>query len=291
VGVACAFKNVGFSFGYPEKCWATVELYGQAKIDRVLVRQGGAEVGQGAHTVMVQMAAAALGVPMDKIQLLTHDTAETQNSGSASASRTTFMAGNAIRGAAEIALEKWAQEERPAIGRHQYRPPKTTPYDPQTGKSEPNYAYGYVAQIIEVEADLETGFIEVRRVISAHDVGHAINPQQVQGQIEGAVIQAQGYALMERMPSVDGKILNPYLSTYLIPTVYDIPREVKSIILEYPDPIGPWGARGMAEMPFLAVAPAIAAAVHDATGVWIDTLPMTPDRVLAALRQHGLALS
>jgi CO/xanthine dehydrogenase Mo-binding subunit len=110
----------------------------------------------------------------------------------------------------------------------------------------------------------------------------------IEGQVEGAVVQAQGYALMEHLQSVDGHILNPYLSTYLIPTVLDVPPAVKSVILEIPDPIGPWGVRGMAEMPFLPLAPAIAAAVHDATGVWLDSLPMTPDRVVAALRAAGV---
>ncbi|MEP7288036.1 MAG: xanthine dehydrogenase family protein molybdopterin-binding subunit [Chloroflexota bacterium] len=283
VGFACGFKNIGFSFGFPEQSWATIELYGETDIERVIVRQAGAEVGQGAHTVFAQMTADAVGVPLECVQLLSHDTAETQTSGSASASRLTFMAGNAIRGAAEKALQAWENEERPAIGNFQYRPPTTTAYDPDTGRAEPNFAYGYVAQAIEVEVDIETGHIDVIRVVSANDVGRAVNPQLVQGQIEGAVVQAQGYTVLEHLISVDGTIRNPYLSTYLIPTVLDVPHEVKSVILEYADPIGPWGARGMAEMPFLTVAPAVAAAVHDATGVWIDAIPMTPDRVVSHL--------
>jgi CO/xanthine dehydrogenase Mo-binding subunit len=115
-----------------------------------------------------------------------------------------------------------------------------------------------------------------------------VNPQLVVGQVEGAVVQAQGYAVMENLIVRDGKILNPYLSTYLIPTIMDIPHDVKSVVLEYPDPIGPWGARGMAEMPMLPFAPALAAAVHDATGVWIDAIPMTPERVVEALRAAGI---
>jgi CO/xanthine dehydrogenase Mo-binding subunit len=198
------------------------------------------------------------------------------------------MSGNAIRGAAALALQAWKNEERPAIGTFQYRPPKTTTYDPKTGRAEPNFAYGYVAQAAEVEVDLETGHVQVVRVVSANDVGHAVNPLLVQGQIEGAVVQAQGYAIMEHLVSTDGVIQNPYLSTYLIPTVLDVPQEVKSVILEYADPIGPFGVRGMAEMPFLTVAPAVAAAVHDATGVWIDSIPMTPDRVVWHLRQHNI---
>jgi CO/xanthine dehydrogenase Mo-binding subunit len=288
IGFACGYKNVGYSFGFPEQSWATIELHGGAHIERVVVRQAGAEVGQGTHTAIVQMTAEAVGVPFERVQLIGHDTAETQTAGSASASRLTFMAGNAIRGAARSALDAWRAEERPAVGTYQYRPPKTTPFDPMTGKAEPNFAYGYVAQAVEVEVDIETGQIRVLRVVCADDVGRAVNPQQVQGQVEGAVVQALGYAVMEHLISVNGRIRNPYLSTYLIPTVLDVPMEVKSVILEYPDPIGPFGARGMAEMPMIPLAPAIAAALHDATGVWIDDLPLIPDRVVAALRQHGL---
>ncbi len=290
IGFACGFKNVGFSFGFPEQSWATVELHGEAEIEKVVVRHAGAEVGQGAHTVMLQMAADAVGVPLERVQLIGHDTAETRTSGSASASRMTFMAGNAIRGAAQEALVLWKNEERPAVAVYQYRPPKTTPYDPLTGRSEPNFAYGYVAQAVEVEVDIETGHVHLIRVVSANDVGRAVNPHLVQGQIEGAVVQAQGYAILENLVVSEGKILNPYLSTYLIPTVLDVPVEVKSVILEYADPIGPWGARGMAEMPFLPLAPAIVAAVYDAVGVWIDQIPLTPDRVVAALRAHGIGV-
>lgn len=288
VGIGAAFKNVGFSFGAPEKCDAIVELHGKAAIDQVVVRHAGADVGQGAHTVFAQMAAEAVGVPLEKVRLVVSDTAYTGNSGSASASRMTFMAGNSIQGAVEAALKAWADEERPAIGRYTYRPPRTTMYDPQTGKSEPNFAYGYVAEVVEVEVDLETGEIEVLNVVCADDVGRAINPQQVVGQIEGAVVQAQGYAIMENFQMRDGHVMTPYLSNYLIPTVLDIPHQVKSVVVEVPDAEGPWGARGMAEMPFLPFAPALAAALHDATGIWFDSIPLTPERVVMRLREAGL---
>ncbi len=288
IGLAGGFKNVGYSFGAPENSWAIVELYGGAEIEEVVVKVAGAEVGQGAHTVFRQMAAEAAGVPLARVRLVTHDTADTRSSGSASASRLTFMTGNAVIGAAQEALARWRSEERPAKATYQYRPPRTTMYDPLTGKSEPNFSYGYVAQAVEVEVDIETGHVFVRRVVSANDVGRAINPGLVRGQIEGAVVQAQGYAVLENLVSSEGQIRNPHLSTYLIPTVLDVPLEVKAVVLEYPDPIGPWGARGMAEMPFLTLAPAIIAAVHDATGVWIDDIPLTPDRVVAALRAHGI---
>lgn len=288
VGFACGFKNVGYAFGFPEHSWAAIELRGGGEIEEVIVTAAGADVGQGAHTVIMQMAAEAAGVPLHKVRLAPSDTALADSSGSASASRLTFMAGNAIRGAAEIALEKWANEDRPARGEFMYRPPKTTMYDPETGKSMPNFAYGYAAEAVEVEVDIETGHIHLLKVVSANDVGRAVNPQAVEGQVEGAVVQAAGYALMENLVSVDGQIKNPFLSTYLIPTVLDVPLEVKSVILEYADPIGPWGARGVAEMPFLPLLPAIAAAVYDATGVWLDHHPFTPDRVVAALRAHNV---
>ncbi len=283
VGFGCAFKNIGFSFGAPEQCTATVELHGDAEIERAVVHHAGADCGQGAHTVFAQIAAVALGLPLDKIELVVSDTAYTENSGSASASRLTFMAGNSIRGACEVALEKWKAEERPAISRYQYRPPRTTPYDPETGKSEPNFAYGYVAQTVLVEVDTETGHIHILDVVSADDVGKAFNPQQVQGQIEGAVVQAAGYAILENFVQKDGYVYTRHLSTYLIPTVLDIPDRVQSLILEYPDPNGPYGARGVAEMPFLPLAPAIVAAVHDAAGVWFNEFPLTPERVLRGL--------
>lgn len=283
IGLACGFKNVGFSFGAPENCWATLELHGASEIERVVVRHAAAEVGQGTHTVIAQMAADAAGVPLEKVELRMSDTAFTDNSGSVSASRMTFMAGNAVRGAAERALERWRNEDRPAIGRFQYWPPKTTPYDPQTGKSEPNFAYGYVAQAVAVEVDTETGLVRLRQVISANDVGKAVNPQQVQGQIEGAVVQAAGYAILENFVTHSGYVDTAHLSTYLIPGVLDVPEQVQPLILEYPDPIGPFGARGMAEMPYISLAPAVMAAVHDATGVWFDNFPLTPQRVLAGL--------
>ncbi len=283
IGFAAAFKNVGFSFGAPENCWATVELHGATEIERVVVRHAASEVGQGSHTVIAQMAAEAAGVPLEKVQLVMADTAVTDNSGSVSASRMTFMAGNAVKGAVNLALEKWHAEDRPAVATYQYRPPRTTPFDPQTGKSEPNFAYGYVAQAVVVEVDTETGHVRVLDVVSANDVGRAVNPQQVQGQIEGGVVQAMGYALLENFVQQNGYVQTQHLSTYLIPTVLDVPQQVRSLILEYPDPIGPWGARGMAEMPFLPFAPAALAAVHDAIGVWFHEFPLTPERVLRGL--------
>jgi CO/xanthine dehydrogenase Mo-binding subunit len=286
-GIACAFKNVGFSFGFPERCEATIELLGGSEIERVVLRHAGADVGQGAHTVFRQMAAQAVGVDLELVELVVSDTAHTGDSGSASASRMTWMAGNAIRQAAAGALAKWHNEDRPARAHVRFTPPETQAMDPETGRSIPNFAYGYVAEAVELSVDVETGHIQVWRVVCANDVGKVINPQQVEGQIDGGVVQAYGYAVTENLQLENGRIRNPTLSTYLIPGILDIPERVEHVILEVPDPLGPWGARGMAEMPFIPLAPAITAALYDATGVWFDALPLTPEAVVAELQRHG----
>jgi CO/xanthine dehydrogenase Mo-binding subunit len=285
VGMACCFKNVGFSLGFRDVCHATVELYGDGQIERAVVRHAAAEVGQGTHTVIAQVAAETLGLPVAKVELIVQDTAETRNSGSVSASRMTFMAGNAVKGAAEQALIKWQDEERPAVAHFEYVPRPTTPYDHDTGAADPNITYGYCAQAAEVEVDPDTGHVHVRRIVSVNDVGTAINPQQVEGQIEGAVAQSVGWTTHENFVQQDGRVLTDQLSTYLIPTVVDV-AQVKPVILEYPDPQGPLGARGMAEMPFIPTAAAIVAAVHDATGVWFDEIPLTPERVWRGLQSR-----
>jgi CO/xanthine dehydrogenase Mo-binding subunit len=283
IGFACSYKNVGFSFGAPEQSWTTVELVGSTEMEEAIVYHAGADCGQGAHTVFAQIAAETLKIPLDKVRLVVSDTATTQTSGSASASRMTFMAGNSIIGAAELALARWRAEERPARATYQYRPPRTTPMDPETGKSEPNFAYGYVAEAADVEVDIETGQVKIRKIICVDDVGKAVNPQQVTGQIEGAVVQAAGYAMLENFIQKNGQPITRTLSTYLIPTILDIPEEVDAIALEYPDPIGPYGARGMGEMPYLPLVPAICHALYQATGVWFDEFPLTAERVLEKL--------
>lgn len=285
-GFACAFKNVGFSFGFPERCEARIVLHGAAGDSRPSIADlfhAGAEVGQGAHTAFAQMAASALELPADRLRCHFSDTATSGDAGSASASRLTWMAGNAILGAAEEAGKAWIDGLRPAEGSFRFTPPPTEALHPETGAGRPNFAYGYVAQAADVTVDVETGQIVVDRVISAHDVGRAVNPELVAGQIHGAIAQGHGYALCEDLRVSEGRIVNTRLSTYLVPGVGDVPSEVDPVILELADPLGPWGARGMAEMPLITYAPAVAAAVHDATGVWIDSLPLTPSKVLAAL--------
>jgi len=286
IGIATGFKNAGFSYGYKETCWTKIELRGRADIEEALVYIGSAEVGQGSHTVIRQMAADALGIPLERVTLIPSDTATSPgSSGSVSASRMTYMAGNAVRGAALAALKHWQSEERPAVAEYTYLAPPTTPLDIVAGQGTPNFAYGYSAQAVEVEVDVETGELRVLRVVATDDVGRAINPRLVEGQIEGAVVQALGWATCENFITENGQVLTPHLSQYLIPTISDVPVEIVPIIVENPDPRGPWGVRGVGEMPFLPLAPALAAAVYDATGVWFDELPLTPDRVLKGIQE------
>jgi CO/xanthine dehydrogenase Mo-binding subunit len=285
-GLACCFKNVGYSLGAPESAAAWVELYGTEEVERAVVGCVGADVGQGAHTAMIQIAAEVLQLDPAHIELQSDNSDIVGSSGSASASRLTFMTGNAIKGAAERALAEWQNEERPARADFVYYPRPTTPYAAGTGESDPNITLGYCAQVAEVEVDLDTGHVTVTRLISVNDVGKAVNPQQVEGQIEGAVAQSVGWTLLENFIQKEGRTLTPHLSNYLIPSVLDVVQEIEPVILEIPDPQGPLGIRGMAEMPFIPTAPAIAAAIHDATGVWLDELPFTPPRVWEALQAH-----
>jgi CO/xanthine dehydrogenase Mo-binding subunit len=283
LGFACAHKNVGFSYGYPESCTIGIDLYGKGEIERAVIRHGASEVGMGAHTVITQMAADALCLSMEKIELISTDTAQVKDSGSVSASRMTFFIGNAIKEGAEKALAMWSNEERPVHIEHTYWPHQTTAPDPETGQCDPNVAYAYTAQAAEVVVDMETGQVKVDKIYCAIDVGKAINPQQVVGQIQGGLVQSVGYAVMENFIEKEGQVLTPSLSTYLVPTVLDIPSEMNIMVLEIPDPRGPWGARGLGEVMNMCLAPAVAAAVHDATGVWFDHFPLVPEDVLMGI--------
>ena len=277
IGIASGYKSFGIP---PDECWAEVEIYGEESIEKVIVRNAGADLGQGAHSVFRQFASTVLGVSDETIEVIESDTSKSENSGSSSASRITFMVGNAIIGAAESALKKWKAKERPAVGEFLYTAPKILSDHEGHIKEHPNFGYGYVAQAVEVEIDRETGISRVLKVISANDVGRTINPLQVKGQIEGAVLQAVGYAKMENFRQENGEPLTNGLATYLVPTIMDIPDKLESIIIEEPDPNGPMGARGMGEMPFVPFAPAFTSAVHDAVGTWFDQIPLLPEKLV-----------
>jgi CO/xanthine dehydrogenase Mo-binding subunit len=290
VGVACGMKNLGYSFGYPEQSTATVELFGRGEIERAVVRIGAADVGQGSHLALRQIAAENLDLPLDRIEMITDDSSLAPNAGSASASRLTLMAGRAVHDAARDALARYRDTDDEQVeATVQFRPPATTMLAEDDGSGIPNYCYGYAAQAVEVEVDLTTGQVRIVKIVSAHDVGRAINRQQVEGQIEGCLAQAIGYALLEDFRVRDGQVLTAHLSTYLLPTALDVPPDIIPVILELADPHGPFGARGVAELPLVPFLGAVANAIHDATGVWMTAQPFTPERVLTALARQAEA--
>ncbi len=159
--------------------------------------------------------------------------------------------------------------------------------DPDTGACDPFCTMAWAAQLVEVEVDTDTGQVEVLRMVSAFDVGGAINPMLVEGQIEGGAVMGMGAALMEDLyphyPTPEGQPTN--LNTYIIPTAVDIPKKMESVIVECPSTAGPYGAKGIGEMTANVPAPAIVSAIHDAVGVWIDEIPVTPERLLRALEK------
>lgn len=291
-GFAIGHKNLGYSFGFPEQSTATVELWGRGEPEGARLRVGAAEVGQGTHLALRTIAAEALGLEPAQVELITDDSSEAPNAGSASASRLTYMAGRAVYDAAAKALAQYrSSDDEHVTATVQFRPTQTTPLAEETGEGIPNYCYGYAAQAIDVEVDTLTGQVRVLRIVSVHDVGRAINMQQVEGQIEGCVAQAIGYALLEELKTDNGRIISPNFTTYLLPTARDVPAEIVPVVLELADPAGPFGARGVAEMPFVPFLGAVAAAIHDATGAWMTHQPFTPERVLAALEAERVAAS
>ena len=288
IGLAIGMKNSGFGYGFPEGSDARIVLHGGAEIERAEVFTAAPDNGQGAHSALAQIAAETLDIPLGRVEMFTSDTAQIGDSGPSSASRLTLFAGNAVQQAAQLALERWRDEDRPAVGACRWNAPPTTIPDPETGACVSAVSFTYGAHFAEVEVDTETGIVTLKRIIAAHDPGCAVNPQQITGQIEGGAVQAQGWSILENFVTAGGKVLTDRLSTYLIPTVADIPGEVRSILIEKPDPVGPFGVRGMGEIPFIVLAPAVVSAVHDATGVWFDSLPLTPERVLSGLRQETI---
>jgi CO/xanthine dehydrogenase Mo-binding subunit len=192
--------------------------------------------------------------------------------------------------AAAQALAGWKDENRPAVADVRYSAPPTAVPDPVTGAcigASTAVSFSFVAEAADVEVDPDTGEVRLRRVIAVQDPGRAVNPQQVRGQMEGGIIQAQGWALMENFIVDSGRVLTDQLSTYLIPTIADVPEVMDCLLFEKPDPEGPWGARGVGEIPLSGMAPAIVIGVHEATGVWFDRLPLTPEAVWLGLQGAG----
>ena len=312
LGVACGWKNVGYSFGFDDKSTCRVELVlrpprsrrprgsedARPTIAFATIKIGVAECGQGTTTGLAQIAAETLGIPLERVQIIASDTDIAPDAGSSSASRQLYISGNATRQACLKALDALdaalaASEHLPdtitaevTFHGRDLRP--TTPFDPETGLCEPHISLGWVTNIAEVDVDSETGEVELLRVWAAQDVGKAINRQLIEQQIDGGIVMGQGYGLIEDFAVDKGRILTRNLTEYLIPTALDAPRDIQHIIVEEPDPSGPFGAKGVGEQTTIAVPPAILTAIHRATGAWVNSVPATAERVLAVLQQASV---
>ena len=214
---------------------------------------------------------------------------------SSSASRHVYMSGNAVMRACQEAKRRWDEVLRAETGEtevaaevvyHGRSARPTTDYTPGTGMCDPHISYSPAAQIALVEVDTETGEVEVLKMWAATDAGKVINPAMVFGQVAGGVHMGVGYGLSEEFIQREGKAVSRLFSHYHVPTVLDMPHEFESVAVEVPDPTGPFGASGIGEATTLPTAPAILNAIHDATGVWLDTIPATPERVFFALSQR-----
>ncbi|MFZ0796678.1 MAG: molybdopterin cofactor-binding domain-containing protein [Terriglobales bacterium] len=291
---------------------STVRI-GLKRDGRIALHQGAVDIGQGSNTIVTQICADALGVPIERFDLLSGDTAITPDCGKTSASRQTLVTGKAAQLAGEklrrailklagacdcarihfddagVTVRDGDNSHVLALGtlpldEHGYVITSEATFDPPTspldenGQGVPYAAFGFGAHMAEIEVDIELGTVRVLKVTAAHDVGRAINPTLVEGQIEGGVAQGLGMALMEEFFPGKGENLHDYL----IPSAGDVPP-VESILIEDPSPIGPFGAKGIGEQAVIPTAPAILNALHDAIGIRVQRIPATPDRVRAAI--------
>ncbi|TCL09486.1 xanthine dehydrogenase molybdenum binding subunit apoprotein [Shimia isoporae] len=311
VGIACGWYGCG-NTGMSNPSTMRV---GVTRAGQVMLHQGAVDIGQGSNTVMAQMLAEALGVPVGEIELVGADTDVTPDAGKTSASRQTFVSGQAVKTAGEIlrskvlalcnagsgaklgfgdgritiedGAESWSvnltelqtDEHGYVLSAEATYDPPTSPLD-ENGQGAPYAVYGYAAQLAEVDVDLRLGTVKVVRMEASHDVGRVINPMLAEGQVQGGIAQGLGMALMEEY--VSGKTDN--LHDYLIPTTGDMP-EIKTHFVECADPEGPYGAKGLGEHALIPTTPAILNAIRHATGVRMTQLPARPDRVRAALRR------
>jgi len=298
--------------------WAEIDDGGSAK-----VVTGVTEIGEGILTVLAQIAAHEMGVKAAHVVIGDNDTARVPEAAHAGASRQTYMIGNAVALASREARKRlaevmalvwdvdasrirtgngeiWAENtnHRIPIGEavHTAKSRGVVPVgsatfgtdatglDPIDGSGRPWQAYVFGAQVAEVEVDTVTGEVQVLGIWAAHDVGRAVNPQGVEGQVEGGVVQAIGQALMEEYKLDGGRTSTSGFAKYILPTSLDVPR-VNTTIIEDPDPIGPLGVKGVGEPAMVPTIPAVMNAIYDAVGVRITALPATPEKVLMAIRE------
>ena len=315
-GIALAYKNVGLGNGLEDAAGATVEARPDGNL---VVRVGAAEIGQGMVVVLSQIVAEEFGIPPERVAVVSGDTAQCLDGGATTASRQTFITGNAVRYAAQrlkqllvltaaehlsvapqevvfrsgtvcsrdgrraMSLQDVVQlarrEGRTTCADYVYTAPPTVPLG-QAGDS--HFAFGYAAQAVEVEVDTITGQVRVRRIVAAHDVGRALNPAALEGQIEGGITMGIGYALSERFVVEDGYVRSDTLARYRIPDISWTPV-IHHIIVEHPVSTGPYGAKGAGELPCIPTAPAIANAIYRAVGVRTFRLPIDAHALREAL--------
>jgi CO/xanthine dehydrogenase Mo-binding subunit len=278
VGFAVGFKNICYSEGFDDYCTARVVLHADGSAE---VHCAAAEVGQGVTNVLLQVAREELG--SDDVALASHTTATVGSAGSASASRMTWMAAGAVQAACRAAIE-----ERDARGggevdvEREYRHPRTYPLDPETGQTtgvRSHVAFACAAMRVVAEVDVELGLTRIVWIGTAQDVGRAVNPKAVEGQIEGGTAQGIGLALMEEIQTRDGLITNASFTDYLIPTALDMPP-VESVLVEDPEPDAPYGVKGVGEPPTVVSTAAVVSALRDATGRELTRVPVKPDELV-----------
>jgi CO/xanthine dehydrogenase Mo-binding subunit len=277
VGFAAGFKNIGFSEGFDDYCAARVRLFADGGVE---VHCAAAELGQGVTNVILQVAQTELGT--QNVVLAPHSTASVDSAGSASASRMTWMAAGAVQVACRAALEERERTGGEVDVERIYRHPPTSPLDAETGQTtgeRSHVAFSCAAMRVVAEVDVELGLTRVVWIGTAQDVGKAINPQAVEGQIEGGTAQGLGLAVMEEIQTRGGIITNASFTDYLIPTALDMPP-VDSVLVEVPDPDAPYGAKGVGEPPTVVSTAAIASALRNATGRELPRVPVRPEDIV-----------
>ncbi len=322
VGVGSMFYAIGYGFNRPDHAAASIEI---ADDGTITLLTGCCEIGQGSDTILSQIAAEVIGIDYDDVQIISADTAFTPDSGASTASRQTFVSGNAVKMAAEEIRDILLAQAEDMLGEgkdlfigadhkihardteesieiadvakalHDKGKPfigfgwfnNTTPdVDPETNQGDAYASYTFATHVAEVEVDTETGQVSVLRIAAAHDVGKVINLDTCEGQVEGGVAQGLGWALFEDVESEDSVVQSDNFDTFLMPTVLDMP-EIISIMVEDPEINGPFGAKGVGEPALIPTAPAILNAIYDAVGIRIYDLPANLERVKAALEEKG----
>ncbi|WP_251859917.1 molybdopterin cofactor-binding domain-containing protein [Clostridium sp. Marseille-Q2269] len=321
VGIGSTFYGTGYGNGFPDVSKAIAELEEDGKVN---IYVGATEVGQGAKTIMSQIPAEVLGLKVSDIVFINEDTKITPDSGTAAASRQTYNTGNAIKLAAEelrkeltkiaaknlnlnnnIALEfkdgeiclktfpskkisiKDIAKIHGKIRKEGEFVAQTVQMDTETGQGAPYWPYTFSACEVEVEVDTDTGRVDVIRAAHGQDVGRALNPLLIEGQMDGGFAMGMGYAIFEDIGLKNGKMKNNRFTNYILPTAMDVP-DVQNIIIEDPESTAPFGAKGIGEPTMVSVAPAILNAIYNAVGVRVTEIPVTPEKLLKAMKKLDL---